>query len=394
MTASKLSALTSLLVLFASSAVGAEWPSSVRTHGFFSQGMVYTDENGFVEDDNGWSERQTEIGLNASWQINSDWRMAGQVVYLNGGNRYPEGFRLDYLLLDRLAYRTDTDEVHIQLGRYKNQHGLYRDSRDVPAAQPSIFLPQSVYWDMYRDQTLNTDGVALMGFHQVDAGSLEWQFSGGATDIHDDMEEWVLGKNSSGDYEEDWVVQGSGYYTTDNGAWTMGLSVLRSNLDFHADEGSQAVSGQAYVWESIASIRYSAERWETTFEYIDDQFKLYGLYFPEFRDRSHSDGYYLQVRYFATPSLTLLARYDAKYLNKHDRDGKDFEKQTGAPSYFMFSKDWTLGLTYEVAENWLVRGEYHYVHGAAWLPPHLYPDVEVHDQEYWHLFAVQLSYSF
>ena len=91
--------------------------AEVGVHGFIAQGAIYTDDNAFVTDDNGWSAANTEIGANLVWQTDPRWFVAGQLIYLNGGNRYPDGTRVDYLLVDYLLFNNSVGDAHLQLGR-------------------------------------------------------------------------------------------------------------------------------------------------------------------------------------------------------------------------------------------------------------------------------------
>ena len=72
---------------------------SLHFHGFVAQGIINANNSNFINDDESTSLELTEIGVNASYKIADDFRVAGQVVYLNGGNRYQAGARLDYLSL-------------------------------------------------------------------------------------------------------------------------------------------------------------------------------------------------------------------------------------------------------------------------------------------------------
>ena len=89
-------------------------------HGFIAQGLIDVDGSDFVNDDGSLSPQLTEVGVNASYQLSSNLRLAGQVVYLNGGNRYAEGVRVDYALIDWSAYESAHWQANIYLGRFKN----------------------------------------------------------------------------------------------------------------------------------------------------------------------------------------------------------------------------------------------------------------------------------
>ena len=100
-----------------------------QLHGFISQGIIDVNGSDFVNDDGELSTELTEIGLNISYQLTNNFRLAGQVVYLDGGNRYAQGARVDYALLDWSAFTDEHWQANIYLGRFKNNHWLYSSSR-------------------------------------------------------------------------------------------------------------------------------------------------------------------------------------------------------------------------------------------------------------------------
>ena len=85
-------------LLFPYMAIAAD--QNFQLHGFISQGVIDVEGSNFVNDDESLSAELTELGLNGSYQLNSTLRLTGQVVYLDGGNRYTKGIRVDYALLD------------------------------------------------------------------------------------------------------------------------------------------------------------------------------------------------------------------------------------------------------------------------------------------------------
>ena len=154
--------LTIMCYLLPSVTIAAE--QNFQLHGFISQGLIDVDGSNFVNDDESLSAELTELGLNGSYQLNSTLRLTGQIVYLDGGNRYAKGSRVDYALLDWSVYDSSSWQANVYLGRFKNNHWLYSSSRDVPFARPSIILPQSVYFDGFRDIAVGGDGVASVSY--------------------------------------------------------------------------------------------------------------------------------------------------------------------------------------------------------------------------------------
>ena len=135
---------------------------SLKINGFVAQGIIQAKKSNFVTDDGDVSLKLTEVGVNSAYRINSTFRVAGQAVYLEGGNRYPDGFRVDYLFLEWQLFNSPYWRIKTQIGRNKNYHWLYSSTRDVPHTRPTIVLPQSLYFDILRDVALGVDGIALI----------------------------------------------------------------------------------------------------------------------------------------------------------------------------------------------------------------------------------------
>ena len=134
-----------------------------QVNGFAAQGMAQTNHSSYINETNKLSFRVTEIGLNSRVKINDSWSLAGQIVYLDVGNRYAKGGRVDYAFVDWEPNLFDDANwsFKAQVGRVKNNHWLYSSTRDVPHTRLSTILPQSVYFDGFRDVALGSDGVAL-----------------------------------------------------------------------------------------------------------------------------------------------------------------------------------------------------------------------------------------
>ena len=83
-----------VLLLHSISSVAADdW----HWHGFVSQGLMQARNSNFVNNDDDVSTDLTELGINGSYQISPSVRVAAQLMSLNGGNRYADGWRIDYV---------------------------------------------------------------------------------------------------------------------------------------------------------------------------------------------------------------------------------------------------------------------------------------------------------
>ncbi|OUR80433.1 hypothetical protein A9Q75_10450 [Colwellia psychrerythraea] len=371
-----------------------------QLHGFISQGLIDVNGSDFVNDDGDVSAELTEIGLNASYQLSDKFRIAGQVVYLDGGNRYSQGARIDYALIDWSAFTSENWQANVYFGRFKNNHWLYSSSRDIPFARPSIILPQSVYFDGFRDIAVGSDGIATkVSYSTDDYGNFDWQLSYGKSPISDEQTKNILSEFAQGSAEQNHDAQTSLYWQPTFSPWRFGISLL--NAEFTYDQGDTG-SGDMFYDSDFTfqyytmNALYEGENWEFSGEIYQQRFIIDGFYYPGFQRDSIGQGFYLQSRYKLTQKVTLLARYEDFYSDKDDKDGKKLEQATGGavPYYFGFHKDVTLGLNYDITSNFSARMEYHWVNGAGKLTPVVVPNTQINDTEDWQMWAIQLMYWF
>jgi hypothetical protein len=367
-----------------------------QLHGFISQGVVDVNGSDFVNDDGSLSTELTEIGLNASYQLSSKFRLAGQAVYLDGGNRYSEGIRVDYALIDWSAFQDEYWEINVYAGRFKNNHWLYSSSRDIPFARPSIILPQSVYFDGFRDIAVGSDGIATKVSYSTDIfGNFDWQLSYGKSYISNEQTENILSEFAHGVAKQDFDAQASFYWQPALSSWRFGLSLLDAEFTYDKNPAGDNFYDSDFVIQFYTfNALYEGERWEFSGEVYQQRFTLDGFYAAGVQRDNVGQGFYVQSRYKLTQQLTLLARYEAFYLDKSDKDGKKLERSTGIPAYFGFHKDTTIGLNYDITSNFSTRLEYHWVNGASKLTPVVIPNVIINDSEDWQMWALELMYWF
>ncbi|PKH89500.1 hypothetical protein [Colwellia sp. Bg11-28] len=371
-----------------------------QLHGFISQGLINVDGSDFVNDDGDLSAELTEIGLNASYQLSDKFRLAGQVVYLDGGNRYSQGARIDYALVDWSAFTSEHWQANVYIGRFKNNHWLYSSSRDIPFARPSIILPQSVYFDGFRDIAVGSDGIATkVSYSTDDYGNFDWQLSYGKSPISDEQTKNILSEFAQGSAEQNYDAQTSLYWQPAFSPWRFGISLLDAGFSYNQGnaESGDVFSDSDFNFQFYTmNALYEGENWEFSGEIYQQRFTIDGFYYPGFQLDNIGQGFYLQSRYKLTQKVTLLARYEDFYLNKDDKDGKKIEAATGGaiPYYFGFHKDITLGLNYDITSNFSARMEYHWVNGAGRLTPVVVPNTQINDSEDWQMWAIQLMYWF
>lgn len=365
-------------------------------HGFVAQGLIHAQDSNYVEDDGSISIKLTEVGLNGSYRINNTLRVAGQAVYLNGGNRYPEGTRVDYLFADWQAVDYPEWQLNVFLGRIKNYHWLYSSTRDVPHTRPTIILPQSFYFDAFRDVALGIDGVGLASRSITDFGEWELNWSYGASPISTEQKNNLLSSFSTGELKQDYVQQLDLMWQSPDQMLKLGAGLLDSEFNYHRGEMDLFIDGDAKVQRFMLRASYDSEHWQLAMEYLRERSIYSNLIASMFLDDSTAEGGFIQGLYFVTPSITLTARLDILDADRHDRSGRERTALSGntIPPYFGFQDQFTLGASWQFAGNWKIQSEFHRVKGTARLPSIFVPNIQQNDSKYWNIWAIQLMHWF
>jgi hypothetical protein len=388
--------LTVLFCVYSTCSIATE--QNFQLHGFISQGVIDVDGSNFVNDDEDISAELTELGLNASYQLNPSLRLTGQVVYLDGGNRYAKGVRIDYALLDWSIYDSSNWQANLYLGRFKNNHWLYSSSRDIPFARPSILLPQSVYFDGFRDIAVGGDGIAAkISYSNDEYGDFDFNFSYGTSEISSKQSDIMLSKLAQGKIKQDYDMQFSVYWRPVFSSWRFGLSLLDSSFNYKGNEDFDSFidgdfSFQFYTMNAL----YEGENWEFSGEIYQEKFITKGFYNKDHNGSPIGQGFYLQSRFKVNKKLTVLTRYENFYNDKNDKRGHKLEEETAGniPNYFAYHRDTTIGLTYDLSSDLSLRIEYHWFQGAGRLTPVVLPKPQINSNKYWDLWTAQLMFWF
>lgn len=363
-------------------------------HGFAAQGLIQSDNSNFINTSGEPSLKLTELGFNGAYQLSNDVRFSGQIVYLNGGNRYPEGVRLDYLFVDWNAWNKFNWNIDVHLGRYKNYHWLYSATRDVPHTRPTIVLPQSIYFDVFRDVALGSDGIAILAKTNTSWGEWDINWSYGATPISEEQKSNLIGSLAAGNLKQKFANQFSLYFRPDASHFTIGFSLLNSDFKYTQAPVDFFIDGKATSQRVMVSMLYSGENFEIASELVQERAYYQNLILPGFERDSKAQGGYIQGRYFLNKDLSGLIRLDIFDLDKNDRSGKHYSNQTGGPNYFAYMDTLTIGTTWQFTKNWEIMAEYHRSKGRGRLAPVFFPDLEHNKGKYWNMWAVQLMYWF
>lgn len=390
-------------------------PGDLQFHGFVSQAYITTsDNNVFGNSDNGGSFGLTEAGFNASVRPLPRLQLSAQVLSRRAGEGSSGMPRLDYAIIDYQVYAHEANQFGIRVGRLKNPFGFYNETRDVAFTRPSILLPQSIYFDRTRNLGLSSDSVQLYGDAAIfNWGTFSTQF-GVTLPVVDnrDTESSLLGLVRPGSLNREVSYIGRGIFETNDKRLRLGVSGIWLNTSYDPNNKLNDLigSGALQFTPVFFSAQYNTERWTLTSEYAIRPFHYnnnFGVAEPTARGLNGLDfvgeSYYFQGEYRFTPKWEGIVRYDALFTDRSDRDGKDWvaERPThrSGLAHSRFAKDITVGLRWNVTPQFMLRAEYHYVNGTAWLsgldnPIDLRTGRPFDTDQHWHLYAIQASYRF
>ncbi len=372
-------------------------PYNLQIHGFASQAFISTSDNNFFGNTNDdGSFGFTEAGLNASLQPLSRLQLSVQVLSRRAGHGSSGIPRLDFGFADYRMFSHEANQFGIRVGRWKNPFGFYNDTRDVAFTRPSIILPQSIYFDRTRNIALSSDGVQLYGESSHSRfGSASVQF-GVASPIvgNKDTESSFLGGHQEGNLTPDVSYIGRGLYETNDKRIRLAVSGIWLNMGYDPSANDVLESGAIQFAPIFFSAQYNTERWSLTSEYAIRHSKFKNFNNPVLDSLDFfGESFYFQGVYRFSPKWEGVLRYDVLFTDRKDKSGKKFAAASGRPAHSRFAKDITVGLRWNVTHAFMLRTEYHYVNGTAWLSTLDNPNTS-NTRQHWNLFAIQASYRF
>lgn len=400
-----------------SPAMAIDINNSSQIHGFVNQAFLYSPDNPYAgTDSKNGSVKFRELGVNGFTELTPEFRLAGQVLSRQQDEADDGDVRIDFLLADYLVFSDQNISSGIRAGRVKNNIGFYNAIRDIPSARPGYNVPDSIYFDAFRDTLLSVDGVNLYGSVLFSENLITWEVSGGQRNIDlDDFEEFAFGQRVSMGKSDDiplWLLNLNLVPAFDRDL-RLGLSLVDLTIDLDetqsvaeaqealmsAPPGDIVANPLSYVTDgkfegllAIVSAQYSYQDWIMTAEYLnlETDFHAEILGQPS-SDSVTTEGYYLQLEWLATARTSWFTRYEELYLDKNDRSGEITARPNNR--YRGFGKGWTLGGQWRFATDWSVMGQASFNEGTAWLPNYNGREDEDLDK-YWNYYVLSLNYQF
>jgi hypothetical protein len=388
-----------LLLLAATSWLASSRPARAldyQVHGFAAQAYLVSEGNNYFGESTEGSHDFYEAALNGSVVLGSGLLASAQVMVRDAGLTDTGKPRLDYALIDWNAIQGVNGSAGIRIGRVKNAMGLFNDTRDVIFARPGILLPQSVYYDGMglRGIFFSSDGAQLYGSRTLGRHELSLSVNGALNRDFTRKERQVLiGGSGFGAMPDEIEVRDLFFTqlldTYDGGRWTFGLSHAQAQLNVEPS-ATFPIDADLRAKLYVASVRYNAERFSVTGEYMYTRSKTRSQVLGD--SASSSDGGYVQLDVRVTPTWSAYARYDATFADADDRDGREAAETPGVDRDSRFAHDLMLGASWKPDAHWGLWAEVHRIYGTATAPALDNPDGA--DDERWTLFTVMAAFRF
>ena len=337
--------ISALLIL----APGFTFANSYDISGFIGVGGEYID---MLELDLDESQSILESGVRASVTLPKNLALNAQVLYTDESSSSDDEPELDYATLDWQFSTSLLAEQKLSLGRFKANGGIYSNTRDMPFTRPGIVLSDSIYGDGFRSIYKHIDGIRWDTSYSGFLGTWDLELGYGVHNADEDLGSTVLGQtaNATSYDAENSVLVNLKYQTL---SLLANLTYRRLDLDTQ-QEINQITIDDMELNSYIASLQYLIGDWEFTLESIMQDVTL-----TQGFETDTLFGYYLQTRYFLSPTMTVLLCFDQSdnYNSQIDTidSGNRYRITTST------AETYTIGVSWRPAEQWQLAAEVHHL---------------------------------
>lgn len=385
-------------------AVELDKMGGVQIHGFISQGYLYSDENNFYADTENGTPKFNEQGINFTSDVSDRLKMGVQLFRRNlgefGGDVELDWGYASYLYKDWLGVRA---------GRIKIAHGLYNQVRDVDMTRTSVFLPQSIYNEAWRDTVNAVDGGALYGdINLGNAGSLSYELQGGtvtvetdggvATTTKEQLAMPAVGINFNPTSAKSTEAEiAAVMWTTPVDGLRMGVSAWNVSLEL-SGPGTKSGYTMPMLFETntqqvCLSVEYVMNNLTLAAEYAYNRYD-FDLTTPVSKTSTplETEGYYGSAAYRFNDFYELGMYYSLYYPDKDDQDPNygDPRFQQTSDAYL---RDFCLSNRFDITKNWVFKLEGHIMDGSALMMKSNNPTPPGREDD-WYLLAAKTTFSF
>lgn len=392
-----------------------------RYNGFISQSIIVSEDNPFYDRESGTHLRFREIGLNGTWQPHSRLRFTGQLLSRKAGAIDDGDPEVDLLSVDYQFLAHQQVNAGIRLGRLKNNFGLYNVTRDIPQARVGAVVPQSVYFESFRDAVLLVDGAELYASGHSNIGSWAASINYGDVDVEEGLVE--------AQYFQREIIGGFSRFEDRSSihlefepdaipGLKLSVSNLSGNIDLE-DVPTLSLEDQLAASIAIASDPFAAFEYLTSMNLNTDIYMFSGQYrrdswavsaeYLEIKTittdvtilgqpgvpdtETDSEGYYLQFEWTPSNWMSFYSRAERLYYTADDKDGTDSALLLGLNPAGRFSEIMTLGARWSVNEAFAITGQFSRNKGFGHAVGSTGADYAGFDER-WDLGIIQFSYHF
>ncbi|MGH1370458.1 MAG: hypothetical protein ACRBBW_00380 [Cellvibrionaceae bacterium] len=385
----------------------AETSTTLKWHGYLSQGLIHTSDNNFYGDSEDVSWEFTDIAIGANWRPMSRLQLSAQALYRQAGATSRDDVYLDYALIDYTLSQSMSHQVGLRGGRIKNPYGLFNDTRDIANSRPSILLPESIYRDPIRDIFHTSDSASVYGHVYFGDHLLQWDLLHGEPILTDAVEDSFIIDPLSGSLRNQDIAIGRVLLESFGGSLRLAYTYTDIHIDYQPAPGSQQIEiapsvfvtvptngypGETHINVNLWSLEYNTADWQFNAEYQELDYVTKGITAASDKVTLPTQGYYVSAHYRFDEQWRAFVRYDVYHGDKNDKDGKYYEQQTGLPDHNRYAYDTTIGARYAIDKHWLLSLEYHRIKGTGWLSSRENDLSQA--KEKWNLFSAQISYKF
>lgn len=353
----------------------------IQWHGFANVGGYYTDRDGYLNDEKGTQAPLLDIGVGGFLPITQKLLVSAQLLYRQAGESSRDDIFLDYGFVDWRAIESGANAAGVRIGRVKNIYGLYNDVRDVASLRPSIFLPDAIYKEKFRDFYHTSDAVSVYWYKDFTGLALSLDASLGKLNISDQAARELLPPGAPAHLDDERSLIARALADLLQGQLRLAYSYADLSYDMEADSSRmpEPLSGEAAFLFQTYSAELFVANWTFTAEKTHTKVSLENDVAPEGNSVIRPSGYYLSAQWEINPTWRVFARYES-FTQKNP--------QTHAHDHSQFARDRAIGATFRGQSNWQVSLEYHRVHGSAWLSN----QSEGNDNHApWNLYAMQFQ---
>ena len=387
---------------------------NVNIFGFASQTWTKTSGNinlygNSSSSGGGWDN--TVGSLNAYVTLRPELSFSTQLLYRDVDS--PESdVRWDYAYF---TYHTEKENFagNIMVGRIKNKVGLYNATRDVAFTRPSIELPL-LYNENVRSFLLSGDGIFIDGSARLQNIRLSGGYNYNKSYTDDTFQYLVFESDFGGDFTGNRTklsFVGFDYESDDFGH--VYLQYTDGYLSYKYKNGPHPVVLDRVNYNhnlDVLSLQWDYQGFQYTTEYL--KLKNRGTFYRENAIKKggyESQSYYHQLSYNINSKWSVLGRYDVYYKYNNDKNGKKTESATPYdPAENNYQKGFTLGLTWNIKDDLMIRGSFSYNEGYYTVSPwgknmtrgvspviqQLTGTTNNNLDKYWTMFQLQASYKF